>query len=215
MRTDTAGSSRKTDDRHRRQAGEAGPRASEEGGGYARKQAVASERQKESRQQDKARQEYSAAVEDIFRIYDIQMLRREPIDGLDTILATLTPKPGARPQTDDGKIMRHFKARAGSASRTTSWCGWRSRPSITCRSASACWRACTRDGRDLPASQGQRRDVASGRGHVDGQRARPAPAPPSAARRLRVLQLPPLQRGYDHDDRRAPLTHLVMRLDPP
>ena len=79
---------------------------------YARKQAVASERQKEAREQDKARQEYSAAVEDIFRIYDIQMVRREPIEGLDTILATLTPKPGARPQTDDGRIMRHFKARA-------------------------------------------------------------------------------------------------------
>ena len=79
---------------------------------YARKQAVASERQKEAREQDKARQEYSAAVEDIFRIYDIQMVRREPIEGLDTILATLTPKRGARPQTDDGRIMRHFKARA-------------------------------------------------------------------------------------------------------
>jgi len=79
---------------------------------YARKQAVASERQKDAREQEKARQEYSAAVEDIFRIYDIQMLRREPIEGIDTILATLTPKPGARPQTGDGKVMRHFKARA-------------------------------------------------------------------------------------------------------
>jgi hypothetical protein len=79
---------------------------------YARKQAVASERQKEARAQDKARQEYSAAVEDVFRVYDIQMLRRERIEGIDTILATLTPKRGARPQTDDGKIMRHFKARA-------------------------------------------------------------------------------------------------------
>jgi hypothetical protein len=79
---------------------------------YARKQAVASERQKEAREQDKARREYSAAVEDIFRVYDIQMLRREPIDGIDTILATLTPKAGARPQTKDGKVMQHFKARA-------------------------------------------------------------------------------------------------------
>ena len=79
---------------------------------YARKQAVPSERQKEAREQDKARQEYSAAVEDIFRIYDIEMVRREPIEGIDTILATLTPKRGARPQTDDGKVMRHFKARA-------------------------------------------------------------------------------------------------------
>jgi hypothetical protein len=79
---------------------------------YARKQAVASERQKDAREQDKARQKYSDAVDDIFRIYDIQMLRRESIEGIDTILAALTPKPGARPQTDDGKVMRHFKARA-------------------------------------------------------------------------------------------------------
>jgi hypothetical protein len=79
---------------------------------YARKQAVASERQKDAREQAKAYREYSAAVEDIFRIYDIRMLRRESIDGIDTILATLTPKPGARPQTRDGRVMRHFKARA-------------------------------------------------------------------------------------------------------
>ena len=79
---------------------------------YARRQTVPSERQKEAREQDKARQKYSAAVEDIFRVYDIQMQRREPVEGIDTILATLTPKRGARPQTDDGKVMRHFKARA-------------------------------------------------------------------------------------------------------
>jgi hypothetical protein len=79
---------------------------------YARRQAVPSERQKEAREQDKARQKYSAAVEDIFRVYDIHMQRRETIEGIDTILATLTPKPRARPQTDDGKVMRHFKARA-------------------------------------------------------------------------------------------------------
>src|SRR5258705_5493587 len=40
------------------------------------------------------------------------MVRREPIDGHDPILATVTPKAGVKPQTDDGKIMRHFKARA-------------------------------------------------------------------------------------------------------
>ena len=79
---------------------------------YARKQAIASERQKDARQQDKARREYSAAVEDLFRIYDIRMERRESIDSIATILATLTPKAGVKPQTDDGNIMRHFKARA-------------------------------------------------------------------------------------------------------
>jgi hypothetical protein len=40
------------------------------------------------------------------------MVRRETIDGIDTILATLTPMPGVTPQTDDGKVMRHFKALA-------------------------------------------------------------------------------------------------------
>jgi len=79
---------------------------------YARKLAIASERAKATREQDKARREYSAAVDDIFHIYDIRMLRRESLDGHDTILATLTPIPGAKPLTDDGQIMRHFKARA-------------------------------------------------------------------------------------------------------
>ena len=79
---------------------------------YARKQSIASERTKATREQDKARREYSAAVDDIFHIYDIRMLRRESLDGHDTIVATLTPIPGAQPRTDDGKIMRHFKARA-------------------------------------------------------------------------------------------------------
>ena len=79
---------------------------------YARKLAITSERTKATREQDKARREYSAAVDDIFHVYDIRMLRRESLDGHDTIVATLTPIPGAKPLTDDGKIMRHFKARA-------------------------------------------------------------------------------------------------------
>ena len=40
------------------------------------------------------------------------MVRREPVDGIDTILATLTPKRGAKPRTADGKLMQKFKARA-------------------------------------------------------------------------------------------------------
>jgi hypothetical protein len=91
----------KFDGRRRKQAEE-----------YARAQAVASERQKASREQAKARQQYAAAVDDIFRIYDIRMVRREVLDGRETILATLSPKRDAAPQTDDGKVMRHFKARA-------------------------------------------------------------------------------------------------------
>jgi hypothetical protein len=79
---------------------------------YARDQASESRRQKAAREDDKARRRYTAAVDDLFRIYDVRMIRRETIAGHATILATLDPKPDARPQTDDGKIMRNFKARA-------------------------------------------------------------------------------------------------------
>jgi hypothetical protein len=79
---------------------------------YAARLRNVSRQQAAVREADKVRREYSAAVEDIFRIYDIRMLRREQIDGHDTILATLTPKRDARPLTKDGRIMRHFKARA-------------------------------------------------------------------------------------------------------
>jgi hypothetical protein len=79
---------------------------------YARTLTAGPEREKAVRSQEKDRKRYVAAVDDVFRVYDIKMVRRETIDGRDTILATLTPKPDARPLTDDGKIMRHFSARA-------------------------------------------------------------------------------------------------------
>ena len=79
---------------------------------YARKMANAGDRRKLEQQFDKQRSRYGAAIDDLFRIYDIQMIRREAIDGHDTILATLTPKRSVKPQTKDGDIMRHFKARA-------------------------------------------------------------------------------------------------------
>jgi hypothetical protein len=79
---------------------------------YARRLSTGAERQRETRQREKERRRYDAAVDDLFRIYDIHMVRRESIEGHDTVFATLTPKDGAKPQTDDGRVMRHFKARA-------------------------------------------------------------------------------------------------------
>jgi hypothetical protein len=79
---------------------------------YARTLSNVSRQQAAAREYAKARREYEAAIDDLFRVYDIRMVRREPIDGHATILATLTPKRGVKPLTDDGKIMRHFKARA-------------------------------------------------------------------------------------------------------
>lgn len=79
---------------------------------YARSLQRTADRQKDERAIEKARREYSDAVDDIFRVYDIAMVRREAIEGHDTIFATLTPKPGVKPRTDSGKIMQHFRARA-------------------------------------------------------------------------------------------------------
>jgi hypothetical protein len=79
---------------------------------YTRRISTSAERQKELRQGEKERQRYRAAVDDLFRIYDIHMVRRELLEGHETIVATLTPKERVKPQTDDGKIMQHFKARA-------------------------------------------------------------------------------------------------------
>lgn len=79
---------------------------------YVKTQSSEPRRQKSAREQTKAYRRYNAAVDDLFRIYDIRLIRRESIDGHDTILATLQPRQGVVPQTDDGKMMRNFKARA-------------------------------------------------------------------------------------------------------
>lgn len=79
---------------------------------YTRKISTGAERQKETRQREKQRQRYRAAVDDLFRIYDVRLVGRESLEGHDTIVATLMPKREVKPQTDDGNIMRHFKARA-------------------------------------------------------------------------------------------------------
>jgi hypothetical protein len=79
---------------------------------YARKISTSAGHQQDTQQLDKERRRYRAAIDDLFRIYDIHLVKRESLDGHDTIAATLMPKPGVKPQTDDGEIMRHFKARA-------------------------------------------------------------------------------------------------------
>ncbi len=78
---------------------------------YARRTTQAGSREKHVHEMDRRRRRYAAAIDDLFRVYDIKMVRRERLDGHDTIFATLTPN-GVKPQTDDGKIMTHFKARA-------------------------------------------------------------------------------------------------------
>jgi hypothetical protein len=81
---------------------------------YARKLAAnpAEIRGKEERERQKDLREAAEAIDDLFRVYDIRMSGRETLDGHDTISFSLTPRPGAKPRTRAGNIMRNVSARA-------------------------------------------------------------------------------------------------------
>jgi hypothetical protein len=70
------------------------------------------ERARQEREWEKQRREMQATVDDIFVVYDVQMLGREAIEGHDTIAFSLIPRPDARPKTRDGGQMRKFAVRA-------------------------------------------------------------------------------------------------------
>jgi hypothetical protein len=72
----------------------------------------ARERARQERDWRKFRQEREEAVNDIYIVFDIEMIGRESIEGHDTIAFTLTPKPDARPRTREGDLMKHFNVRA-------------------------------------------------------------------------------------------------------
>jgi hypothetical protein len=67
---------------------------------------------RQAREVSGQRTRVSAAVDDIFRVYDIRMVGRETIDGHETIALTLTPRQRSEPRTRDGRQMRHFAVRA-------------------------------------------------------------------------------------------------------
>ena len=58
------------------------------------------------------RRKEQAAIDEIFVAYSIRMLGRETLDGHSTITFTLEPRPDYQPRTDEGKILKKFRARA-------------------------------------------------------------------------------------------------------
>ena len=81
---------------------------------YARKSAKdpAEQRAKEERERARQKRERDESIDDAFRIFDVRMLGRETLEGHDTILFSLTPRAGVKPQTRAGSIMRNFSGRA-------------------------------------------------------------------------------------------------------
>ena len=72
----------------------------------------AKERARQTREYQQSRRERDDAVNDIFTVFDVRMVGRERIEEHDTIAFSLTPKPGAKPKTTEGKQMRHFNVQA-------------------------------------------------------------------------------------------------------
>jgi hypothetical protein len=72
----------------------------------------AKERAKRERERAREQRERAEAIDDIFGVFDVRMLGREAIERHDTIVFSLTPRPGAKPRTRGGRIMRNFSGRA-------------------------------------------------------------------------------------------------------
>jgi hypothetical protein len=68
----------------------------------------------EERQKDKAKadREEQEILDDVFAEYDLQLVRRDNLNGISTILVTFKPKSDFKPKTREGKILQHIGGRA-------------------------------------------------------------------------------------------------------
>jgi hypothetical protein len=69
-------------------------------------------RARRQREDAKDLAETRAAIDELFRLYDIRMVGREQLHGHSVIKVTLDPKPGYRPRTKEGQWMRKLRLRA-------------------------------------------------------------------------------------------------------
>ena len=53
-----------------------------------------------------------AIIDEAFALYTITMTGRETLQGHETVVATLVPKPNFKPRTDAGRFLKKFKATA-------------------------------------------------------------------------------------------------------
>lgn len=79
---------------------------------FARKLQDPKEQAALARERERDRRDAADAVADAFRVYEFVLLGREVVDGHDTIVVSLTPRPRAQPRTRQGKWLRAFTGRA-------------------------------------------------------------------------------------------------------
>jgi len=68
-------------------------------------------RSKHARDVAEQRREEHEAIEEIFRVYEMRIVGREDLRGYQTVVGTLEPRPSYKPKTDDGQVMKRFRAR--------------------------------------------------------------------------------------------------------
>jgi hypothetical protein len=76
-----------------------------------RKRAEWSAAKKQEEKAKKDREERESA-DDIFGTFDYQLVRREMVNGVSTILVNFTPKKNYKPKTGDAKQLQHVAGRA-------------------------------------------------------------------------------------------------------
>lgn len=63
---------------------------------------------KAEREERRGRGQSQSSIEDVVNTLEFVMRRRESVDGRDAIVVTFAAKPGARPQTREGKLAKLF-----------------------------------------------------------------------------------------------------------
>jgi hypothetical protein len=71
-----------------------------------------SAKNKREAKERRERDQEARIIDDIPRVYDIEVVGREELDGRPTIVLTLTPRPGVTPAVDDAAVMSKMKGRA-------------------------------------------------------------------------------------------------------
>lgn len=78
----------------------------------ARARETSRERERRESKEAEARKERQETVDDVFRVYDIAFLGRETVDGYQSVVASLEPRPNVATRSEVGKYFSKFRGRA-------------------------------------------------------------------------------------------------------
>jgi hypothetical protein len=78
----------------------------------ARARETSRERERRESKEAEARKERQDTVDDVFRVYEIAFLGRETVDGYQSVVASLEPRPNVATRSEVGKYFSKFRGRA-------------------------------------------------------------------------------------------------------